>query len=361
MQTVDGKQFRTTQAAAVVDTTAIVTATAVSTGSAANVAANTIVQMPAPLEGVTAVSNPSKSAGGTATETDDDFRNRILDRVRNPGSSGNINHYIQWAMEVDGVGAVKVFPLWSGGGTVKVAILDSNRLPAAQAIVDAVKLHIEAERPVGADVTVESGEIFAVEVIVDVERYIQIVHFDKHQNPHPREAPSNIPAAGPCPGLAPAGSCLGSALDLPSRAESPSLTTDSPSQGLSTTTTEAVTLVEPITTPNNNPLQEKDEFVVVVDLLAKNICLVSNQVETDLIRDCLATMPPGWVMEAVQQAALGKARSLRYVDTILRAWAAKYRPHEMPWLIERQERQQRPARDRPRTFMEKAEAMLCQH
>ena len=169
VQTVDGKQFRTTQAAAVVDTTAIVTATAVSTGSAANVAANTIVQMPAPLEGVTAVSNPSKSAGGTATETDDDFRNRILDRVRNPGSSGNINHYIQWAMEVDGVGAVKVFPLWSGGGTVKVAILDSNRLPAAQAIVDAVKLHIEAERPVGADVTVESGELFPVEVIVDVE------------------------------------------------------------------------------------------------------------------------------------------------------------------------------------------------
>ena len=72
-------------------------------------------------------------------------------------------------------------------------------------------------------------------------------------------------------------------------------------------------------------------------------------------------MPPGWVMQAARQAALGKARSLRYVDTILRAWSAKYRPHELPWLIERQGRQQRPARDRPRTFMEKAEAMLCQH
>ena len=193
------------------------------------------------------------------------------------------------------------------------------------------------------------------------ERYIQIVHFDKHQNPHPREAPSNIPAPGPCPSQATAGSCLGNTQDLPSRAESPFLTTDSPSQGLLTTTTEAVTLVEPITTPDNNPLQEKDEFVVVVDLLAKNICLVSSQAETDLIRDWLANMPPGWVMEAIQQAALGKARSLRYVDTILRAWAAKYRPHEMPWLIERQGRQQQSARDRPRTFMEKAEAMLCQH
>ena len=166
------------------------------------------------------------------------------------------------------------------------------------------------------------------------ERYIQIVHFDKHQNPHPREAPSNIPAAGPCPSLATPGSCLGSALDLPSRAESPSLTTDSPSQGLLTTTTEAVTLVEPITTPDNNPLQEKDEFVVVVDLLAKNICLVSNQVETDLIRDWLKVVPPGWVAGAIRQAALGKARSIRYVDKILRSWLAKYKFGETPWEVE---------------------------
>ena len=184
------------------------------------------------------------------------------------------------------------------------------------------------------------------------ERYIQIVHFDKHQNPHPREAPSNIPAPGPCPSLAPAGSCLGKPQDLPSRAESPSLITDSPSQGLSTTTTEAATLAEPT---------EKEEVVVVVDLLSKNICPVSSPIETDLIRDWLATMPPGWVRQAIRQAALGKARSLRYVDTILRTWAAKYRPHELPWLIERQGGQQRQARDRPRTFMEKAEAMLCQH
>ena len=203
------------------------------------------------------------------------------------------------------------------------------------------------------DVDVDSflGELakrsFIIRYEVDGNRYIQIVNFDKHQNPHPRETPSNIPA--------PAGSCQCNALDMTSRAESPSLTTESSFQGLLTTTT---TTPEP---PDSGTGKEKDEFAVVVDLISKNICLVSNQVETDLIRDWLANMPPGWVMEAIQQAALGKARSLRYVDTILRAWAAKYRPHEMPWLIERQGGQQRPAQDRPRTFMEKAEAMLCQH
>ena len=190
------------------------------------------------------------------------------------------------------------------------------------------------------EVNVDSflGELARLGFILRYEvgggRFIQIVHFDKHQNPHPREAPSNIPAAGPCPSLAPAGSCLGNTQDLPSRAESPSLTTDSPSQGLLTTTTEAVTLVEPTTTQKNNPQQEKDEFVVVVDLLAKNICLVSNQVETDLIRDWLATMPPGWIIGAIQQAALCKARSIRYVDKILRAWLAKYKFGEKPWEVE---------------------------
>ena len=158
------------------------------------------------------------------------------------------------------------------------------------------------------------------------ERYIQIVHFDKHQNPHPREAASTIPE--------PAGSCQGKPQDMPSRAESPFLTTDSPSQGLSTTTTEAVTLIESTTTPEKNHQQENDEFVVVVDLLAKNICLVSNQVETDLIRDWLATMPPGWVAGAIRQAALGKARSIRYVDKILRSWLAKYKFGEKPWEVE---------------------------
>jgi DnaD/phage-associated family protein len=194
------------------------------------------------------------------------------------------------------------------------------------------------------DVDVDSflGELarlgFILRYAASEAHYIQIVNFDKHQNPHPREAASLIPE--------PTGACPGSAQDMPSRAESPSLTTDSPSQGLLTTTT----IAEPA-----------GEFAAVVDLISKNICLVSSPVESDLIRAWLETMPPGWVSEAIHQAALGKARSLRYVDTILRAWAAKYRPDELPWLIERRERQQRPVRDRPQTFMERAEAMLCQH
>lgn len=169
VQTIDGKQFETTKTTQISGGQAIVSALASQTGKTLNVAANSLTQMSMALAGVTSVTNPVGSSGGTDTESDDDFKQRILDRVRNPGASGNINHYIQWAMEVDGVGAVRVFPLWNGAGTVKVAILDSNRLPATQAIVDAVALHVESERPIGASVTVVSGTLFSVTIEVDID------------------------------------------------------------------------------------------------------------------------------------------------------------------------------------------------
>lgn len=168
VQTIDGKQFRTSDTVVVAAGTASVLAKATEPNIYHNVPANTVTQIPIGLAGISAVTNAAAATGGTDTETDDDFRTRILNTVRNPGSSGNVNHYIQWAMEIDGVGAVKVLPLWNGNGTVKVAILDSNKLPAATSIVDAVKVHIEAERPIGATVTVESGTLYNVNVSCDV-------------------------------------------------------------------------------------------------------------------------------------------------------------------------------------------------
>jgi uncharacterized phage protein gp47/JayE len=168
VQTVDGKQFRTVDPVTIASGTATVSAQAVDVDTPYNVAANTIVQIPIGLAGLSSVTNPSAASGGTSKETDEDFKTRILNTVRNPGSSGNVNHYVQWAMEIDGVGAVKVLPLWNGNGTVKVAVLDSNRLPASSEIVDAVRTHIEANRPIGAAVTVQAGTLYDIDVSCDI-------------------------------------------------------------------------------------------------------------------------------------------------------------------------------------------------
>ena len=92
-------------------------------GAIGNVGANVITK--SDVEGVTSITH-EVFKNGYNEETDDEFRNRILLKVRTPATSGNIHHYKNWALEVEGVGKAKVFPLWNGNGTVKVSILNSN-------------------------------------------------------------------------------------------------------------------------------------------------------------------------------------------------------------------------------------------
>ena len=44
--------------------------------------------------------------------------------LRTPATSGNVYHYVQWALEVAGVGHVKVFPRVQGVNTVSYTHLD---------------------------------------------------------------------------------------------------------------------------------------------------------------------------------------------------------------------------------------------
>lgn len=94
---------------------------------------------------------------GEDEEEDDQLRERILQKVRQPATSGNASHYVQWATSVNGVGAAKVTELWDGPGTVKVSIVDSDRQPALPALVAEVAEYLESVRPVCAAVTVVSA------------------------------------------------------------------------------------------------------------------------------------------------------------------------------------------------------------
>lgn len=101
---------------------------------------------------------------GANEESDESLRERFYNQVRKPSTSGNAVNYVQWALEVPGVGDVKVFPLWSGPGTVKVLIVDSN-MAINEPLEQAVYEYIELVRPIGATVTVDSPT--GVEINVD--------------------------------------------------------------------------------------------------------------------------------------------------------------------------------------------------
>lgn len=95
---------------------------------------------------------------GVEEEETEHLRQRYLQRVREPATSGNIYHYRRWVMEVAGVGSVKVFPLWAGNGTVKLAIVNSKMEVADVALINEVQKHVESVRPIGATVSVVSAK-----------------------------------------------------------------------------------------------------------------------------------------------------------------------------------------------------------
>lgn len=146
-------------------------------GEGGNALANTINVLATYIAGVSAVNNPTALTGGQNIENDITLLGRYLVKVRTPGTSGNIADYRNWALEVAGVGDVQVIPLWNGNGTVKVALIDEDKLPVGQAVVDAVQVHIspnsgmgEGEAPIGATVTVVAATAVNINVTATVTR-----------------------------------------------------------------------------------------------------------------------------------------------------------------------------------------------
>ena len=152
-----------------VDVNAVCTAA----GTAGNVGVGKIYRFPITLPGITAVYNPMTFTGGYEAETDEELRERYLEKVSRPNASGNKYHYIEWAKEVVGVGNVQVITLWNGPGTVKLIITDTDNQPADEDLVAEVKAHIDNNRPIGADVTVESAASLTIDISVKIESDIK--------------------------------------------------------------------------------------------------------------------------------------------------------------------------------------------
>lgn len=104
---------------------------------------------------------------GEDEEDDETLRERYMQSLKSEAFGGNIADYREKVEKLPGVGQVKVFPVWNGGGTVKLALLNSeNALPSAQ-LIDEVQTAVDPEQnqgeglgiaPIGHRVTVEGAE-----------------------------------------------------------------------------------------------------------------------------------------------------------------------------------------------------------
>ncbi|MED4546189.1 baseplate J/gp47 family protein [Lysinibacillus sphaericus] len=136
-------------------------------GQIGNVPANTIINFPASINGLVNVYNPDAVVDGYDEETDYDLRQRYYDKLQRPGKAGNKYQYREWALEVTGVGDAKVFPRYNGPLTMKVVVIDANKLPATSELIEDVKMHIEIEMPFGVeDLLVISAEALLINLSV---------------------------------------------------------------------------------------------------------------------------------------------------------------------------------------------------
>lgn len=172
-----GVKFETRDDVTISQGTATVTAQCIATGVVGNVPAGAINRLAEQMHGVSGVTNSDDFTGGAEREDDENLRMRTYFKIRYPATSGNVYHYQNWATSVSGVGAVKVFPLWNGPGTVKVSILDANGDPATEELIKEVQDYIDpypqqhggGQAPVGALVTVSTATPKVINVSASVE------------------------------------------------------------------------------------------------------------------------------------------------------------------------------------------------
>ena len=96
-------------------------------------------------------------------ETDEDYSERIIDKLNAKPFGGNIRAYKDYIESISGTSEPKVFPVWNGGGTVKISVLDSEYNAITSDFIDYIKELIDPEdytgqgiglAPIGHQVTV---------------------------------------------------------------------------------------------------------------------------------------------------------------------------------------------------------------
>lgn len=80
---------------------------------------------------------------GEDEETDDTLRARALRKINQTAFAGNKAAYREMAIGIRGVEDCRVFPIWNGGGTVKLAIIATNHTLPTQEFVDNVQEEID--------------------------------------------------------------------------------------------------------------------------------------------------------------------------------------------------------------------------
>ena len=110
-------------------------------------------------------------------DTTDTLREKYYASIDGEAFCGNVADYKEKVNAITGVGGVKVYPVWNGGGTVKLTIIASDFTAPSAQLIDEVQTSIDPEQnhgeglglaPIGHTVTVAGVQYVDISVTVNV-------------------------------------------------------------------------------------------------------------------------------------------------------------------------------------------------
>lgn len=103
---------------------------------------------------------------GEDEEETEDFRTRYYATLSTKSFGGNKADYKEKVVAIAGVGGVKVYPTWNGGGTVKLVIINSEYAKASNTLIDTVQTVIDPTINQGVgDGLAPIGHVVSVETV----------------------------------------------------------------------------------------------------------------------------------------------------------------------------------------------------
>lgn len=130
------------------------------------------------ISGLQTVSLTDILVPGEDEEETESFRARYLASFNSIAYGGNVADYKEKVNAIPGVGGVKVYPVWNGGGTVRVVFMTSENKSPEDEFVQQVQTAIDPTQnqgggigiaPIGHTVTVEGVKNEAVNIGLNIE------------------------------------------------------------------------------------------------------------------------------------------------------------------------------------------------
>lgn len=111
----------------------------------------------------------------------EDLRQEYFDVVNQKAFGGNITEYREFVTNLDGVGTCQIYPVWDGGGTVKISFINSEYDRPSQTLINEVQKAVDPHyndeyagkglgtAPIGHVVTIVGPEDYTVNIDAEIE------------------------------------------------------------------------------------------------------------------------------------------------------------------------------------------------